>query len=228
MGGVVEVAGMDVRVSSEPSVAAARAIGDWLVAAVHARGEAFLAVSGGSTAPPMLTELVSLELPWDRIGVWQVDERVAPDGHADRNAGQLDAVPGHVHLMPVTVPAMELTTAAAQYGAGLPPRFDVVHLGLGDDGHTASWAPGAAEVVETDEPVAVTDGEFNGYRRMTLTPGVVNAAEHRAMLTTGASKAEVIARWLDGDDSLPASRLVRDGTVVFLDEAAAADLPRAD
>jgi 6-phosphogluconolactonase/glucosamine-6-phosphate isomerase/deaminase len=212
---------MDVRVSEDASEAAATAIAGWLTEAVRTHGEAFLAVSGGSTAPPMFAALVAIDLPWERIGVWQVDERIAPDGHEARNAPQLDVVPGRVHLMPVTVASIDLPTAAGQYGAGLPERFDVVHLGLGDDGHTASWAPGAAEVVDTDALVAVTDGEFNGFRRMTLTPVVVNAAVHRAMLTTGGSKAPIIARWFDGDESLPAARLARDGTVVFLDPPAA-------
>jgi 6-phosphogluconolactonase len=212
---------VDVRVREVASGDAADAIASWLTDAVRTNGEAFLAVSGGSTAPPLLAALVAIDLPWDRIGVWQVDERIAPDGHDARNAPQLDVVPGRVHLMPVTVSPIELATAARQYGAGLPERFDVVHLGLGDDGHTASWAPDAVEVIDTDALVAVTDREFNGFRRMTLTPIVVNAATHRAMLTTGDSKAEVVARWLDGDESLPASKVVRDGTVAFLDPAAA-------
>jgi 6-phosphogluconolactonase/glucosamine-6-phosphate isomerase/deaminase len=218
---------MDVRISDDPAGDAARAIADWLREALRERGEAFLAVSGGTTGPPLFAELIAIDLPWERIGVWQVDERVAPDGDDARNAGQLDAIPGHVHLMPVTASPPDLPTAAAQYGAGLPPRLDVVHLGLGDDGHTASWPPGADAIVDTDEPVAMTDGEFAGFRRMTLTPRVVNAARRRAMLTTGASKADVVSRWLDGDLSLPASRLERTGTAVFLDPAAASRLATA-
>ena len=215
---------MDVRVSEDPAGTAARTIADWLLDATRERGEAFLAVSGGSTGPPLFAALVAIDLPWELIGVWQVDERVAPDGHEARNARQLDPIPGRLHLMPVTVSPDDLPTAAEQYGAGLPPQFDVVQLGIGDDGHTASWPPGVDDVVETDALVAVTPGEFNGFRRMTLTPRVVNAAAHRLVLTMGESKAPVVATWLDGDRSLPVSRLQREDTVVVLDRAAAAAL----
>jgi 6-phosphogluconolactonase/glucosamine-6-phosphate isomerase/deaminase len=147
---------------------------------------------------------------------------VAPDGHPERNAGQLAVLPAEIRPMPVTVDDPD--EAARRYGEGLPVRFDVVHLGLGDDGHTASWPPGDP-VVDSRRPCEVV-GEFNGFRRMTLTPPVVNAARARLMLTTGASKAPLVARWSRRDRTLPVTRVHRTATWVFLDPAAAADVDR--
>ena len=212
----------EVRVSEEPAREAAAWIVERLGEAIDRDGRAALAVSGGSTAPPMFAEMIGLDLDWDRVDVWQVDERVAPDGHPERNAGQLDglqAAGARVHPMPVT--DADLDAAARRYAATLPQRFDVVHLGIGPDGHTASWPPDDPRPVESDEPVVATAGEFKGFRRMTLTPPVVNGATARAVLTGGADKRDVVARWLAGDVSLPASRLLVAGTVVFLDPDAA-------
>lgn len=198
-------------------------------------GSAALAVSGGSTAPGLFHAMVGTELAWDTIDVWQVDERVAPDGDQDRNAGQLAILPAAAHLMPVT--ESDLDAAATEYGSSLPTRFDVVHLGLGDDGHTASWAP--APHPDVDRALASPDAvftiaPFNGRRRMTLGVGVVNAARMRVVLVTGENKAAAVARWISGveshggawvDTSLPVAALRAEGTIVFLDEAAAGSLP---
>lgn len=180
-----------------------------------------MAVSGGSSAPPMFEALLADDVPWRHVTIWQVDERVAPDGHLERNALQLADLPATVKLMPVT--AVDLAAAARRYGAGLPERFDVVHLGLGDDGHTASWPPGDP-VVDSHRPCEVI-GEFNGFRRMTLTPPVVNAARARLMMTYGDSKAPMVERWLLRDPALPVDRVRRSGTWAFVDPAAVADLP---
>jgi 6-phosphogluconolactonase/glucosamine-6-phosphate isomerase/deaminase len=169
----------------------------------------------------MFEVLLAQDVPWRDVAVWQVDERIAPDGHPERNAGQLAGFPCRVELMPVT--DIDLPEAARRYGAGLPERFDVVHLGLGDDGHTASWPPGNP-VVDSEHPCEVID-RFNGFERMTLTPTVVNAARARMMLTFGPSKAPMVQRWLLRDVALPVSRVRRGDTVVMLDPAAAADLP---
>jgi 6-phosphogluconolactonase/glucosamine-6-phosphate isomerase/deaminase len=169
----------------------------------------------------MFEVLLSEDVPWEHVAVWQVDERIAPDGHPERNAGQLADFPCRVEAMPVT--ADDLDAAARRYASGLPECFDVVHLGLGDDGHTASWPPGDP-VVDSDRSCEVID-EFNGFERMTLTPPVVNGARARLMLTFGASKAPMMRRWLLSDASLPVSRLRRSDTWVMLDPAAAADLP---
>jgi len=180
-----------------------------------------IAVSGGSTAPELFDALVRHDVPWDRTTVWQVDERIAPDGDVARNAGQLDTLPVRVRPMPVT--ASDLRAAARRYAATLPARFDVVHLGLGDDGHTASWPP-HDPVVDSTRDCEVVD-EFNGYRRMTLTPRVVNAARSRMVLTLGSSKAGMVERWMLRDPELPIDRVRRSATWVFLDPPAAAGLP---
>jgi 6-phosphogluconolactonase/glucosamine-6-phosphate isomerase/deaminase len=215
------VASMDVHVTDDPAADAGRWLARRLRDAVRRRGDATLAVSGGGSAPPMFDVLLGQDVPWEHVSVWQVDERIAPDGHPERNAGQLVDFPCRVELMPVTDD--DLPAAARRYASGLPERFDVVHLGLGDDGHTASWPPGHP-VADSDAGCEVI-GEFNGFERMTLTPPVVNAARARLMLTFGASKASMVQRWLSGDAALPVSRLRRADTWVMLDPAAAADLP---
>lgn len=192
--------------------------------AVRRRGAATLAVSGGSTPALMFAELATLDVPWSSVNVWQVDERVAPDGDPARNAALLDALPlrrNQVRLMPVT--SRDLLAAARRYAVGLPVRFDVVHLGMGDDGHTASWPPGDP-VVDVVDPVALC-GSYNGFVRMTLTPPVVNDARHRLMLTPGASKANAMRGWMLRDATLPVTRVRRADTVVVIDAAAAAQLP---
>ena len=200
---------------------AAREIAARLHAAAEEHGAATLAVSGGSTGQPLLEMLARADLPWDRVGIWQVDERVAPDGHPDRNANQLAGMPGEIRLMPVT--ADDLAAAAAEYAAGLPARFDVVHLGMGADGHTASWPPGDP-VVDSTLPVD-RSREYQGRVRMTLTPPVVAAAASRVVLVTGAAKADAIAAWLGAAPcGLPIERVPGAGTIVVLDAAAASRL----
>jgi 6-phosphogluconolactonase/glucosamine-6-phosphate isomerase/deaminase len=215
------VVGPDIRVDVDAPRRAARSIATRLAAAIRRDGHATVAVSGGSTAPPMLSALAQAKLAWDRIEVWQVDERVAPDGHPDRNANQLAVLSGRHHLMPVT--ARDLRRAANRYGRTLPARFDVIHLGMGPDGHTASWPPGDP-VIDSRLPVDLS-AEYHGRIRMTLTPGVVNRARGRVVLITGADKATAVASWLAGaDDRRPIARLRTADTVVVLDPAAASRL----
>jgi 6-phosphogluconolactonase len=206
------------------AAAAARDIARVLRDAVAARGVAHVAFSGGSSAPPMLAVLASQRhLPWRLVHVYQVDERVAPDGDAARNAtalrdSLLEAVPlpeDNVHLMDVT--AEDLAAAAAAY-AGALPRLDVVHLGIGPDGHTASWPPGDPVLLAT-APVAVV-GPFNGHVRMTITPPVVADARSVVVLATGESKREPLARMLAGDPATPASHVPFARTTIHTDRAA--------
>lgn len=220
---------MDIRVATDPESAAVVAA-EWLAwqlrNAGRRRGNVTMAVSGGTTPIPMFHELAQRDVPWDRVTVWQVDERMAPDGDTARNAGLLSGLPLpriRLRLMPVT--ARHLPSAMRRYAAGLPDRFDVVHLGLGDDGHTASWPPGDP-VIDAPDPVALS-ATYAGYVRMTLTPQVVNAARHRLVLAPGAAKALPLSRWLLDDHTLPIQRVRRAGTVVVVDTAAAALLPTA-
>lgn len=212
---------VDIRVGDDPEARAAAWIARRLRDATRRRGAASLALSGGGTALPMIEALAGIDAAWASVTVWQVDERIAPDGDAARNAGQLDrlsALPCRVRLMPVT--ARDLRAGARRYAASLPDRFDVVHLGLGADGHTASWPPGTDAVRDSPRGVELTEA-FNGWRRMTLTRAVVNRARSRAVLATGAPKRPIVERWLLDDTSLPISAVRRTATWVFLDAAAA-------
>jgi 6-phosphogluconolactonase/glucosamine-6-phosphate isomerase/deaminase len=203
----------------------------WVAARLRTRvsthKQASLALSGGTTAGPLIAALAHADVPWKRIQVFQVDERVAPSHDPARNLDLLDPLPiarGQVISMSVTLPRLEV--AVAKYAMWLPERLDVVHLGLGDDGHTASWPPGDP-VVDSDQPVALVD-TFNGYRRITLTPGPVNDARHRLLFVCGASKAEPLAAYVRGDaDHLPIGQVHRTGTLLVAD-AAAASLLRPD
>lgn len=173
----------------------------------------------------MIDALVVADVPWASVTIFQVDERIVPDGDEARNAGQLSALgtlPCAVRLMPVT--AGDLRAGARRYGRALPGRLDVVHLGLGEDGHTASWPPGRPDVPDADRPVELVSA-FNGFDRMTLTRSVVNAARSRIVLTTGAAKRRMVERWLLDDRSLPVAAVRRSSTTVFLDDAAAPRTP---
>jgi 6-phosphogluconolactonase len=230
------VSEIEVEILPDGAALAARAadlVAERLAGAVAARGRATLAGSGGNTPAGFLAALAERPLPWEAVHVFQVDERVAPPGHADRNltglqAALLDRVPippGNVHPMPVEEPDIE--AAAVAYGEEIrsvagPGGLDVVHLGVGDDGHTASWPPGDP-VVDAPADVGVV-GPFNGRLRMTLTPAAVNRAGRIVWLISGADKAPVVARLLAGDPALPSSRVRRTDATLLADAAAGADL----
>ncbi|NIM27922.1 MAG: 6-phosphogluconolactonase [Gammaproteobacteria bacterium] len=212
--------------------AAARFVAAGVRRAVAERGLAAVAFSGGSTPLTMLEALVAEDLPWASLHVVQVDERTAPHGHADRNLTQLEETllaktplaADNLHAMPVQ--EADLERAAARYAALLAERFgtpavlDLVHLGLGDDGHTASLVPDDPALALTDCDVAVS-GEYRGYRRMTLTLPILDRARQRLWLVTGAGKSAMLARLVAGDRSIPAGRVQARDAVVFADEAAA-------
>jgi len=198
--------------------------------AVAARGRFTLAVSGGSTPAAMFAALSQLALPWAEVHVFQVDERVAPDDDPDRNLGDLsanllDRVPVHAHVMDVTAP--DLDDAARRYAAELRAVtddgvLDVVHLGLGDDGHTASWPPGDPVIDVEDADVAITQ-PYRGRVRMTLTVPTVNRARDVMFLAAGAGKAEMVQKLVARDPGIPASRVRPDATLL-VDERAASGL----
>ena len=190
--------------------------------AVAARGRFTFAVSGGHTPWAMFAELAGQDVPWADVELFQVDERVAPEGDPDRNLTHLresigDA-PARVHPMPVN--DADLDVAAAAYATVLPQRFDLVHLGLGPDGHTASLVPGDPVLEVTDTLVAVTQ-PYQGHRRMTLTYPALTRADQLLWLVTGADKREPLARLLSGDESIPAGRVLATRSLVLADEAAA-------
>jgi 6-phosphogluconolactonase len=193
--------------------------------AVAGRGSFALAVSGGRTPGAMFAHLSEHDVPWAELGIWQVDERVAPDGDPDRNlTGLLGALPDEarrvVRPMPVADPDLE--AAAARYAADLP-AFDLVHLGLGDDGHTASLVPGDPVLGVVDRDVALT-GEYRGRRRMTFTFAVLSRAPFVLWLVTGMDKAAMLPRLLAGDETVPAGRVEAKRQLVLADADAASAL----
>jgi len=191
-------------------------------AAVADRGRFTFAVSGGHTPWAMFAALKNQDMPWADVELFQVDERVAPDGDPDRNLTHLrDAIggtPAQVHPMPVTDP--ELEVAAVAYAIVLPQRFDLVHLGLGPDGHTASLVPGDPVLDVTDALVAVTQ-PYQGHRRMTLTYPALARADQLLWLVTGADKHDALAKLLAGDESIPAGRVLAARSLIMADQAAA-------
>jgi len=203
--------------------------------AVAARGRFVMAVSGGHTPWQMLRALANEKVPWESVHVVQVDERVAPAGDADRNLSHLRESlleqaplrPEQIHAMPVESP--DLDAAAKRYAltlqeiAGSPPVLDLVHLGLGPDGHTASLVPGDPVLKVTDVDVALT-GVYQGRRRMTLTYPMLNRARRILWLVTGNDKVNALARLREGDTSIPAGRIQAANALVLADQAAAPQL----
>jgi 6-phosphogluconolactonase len=201
-------------------------------AAISARGLFTVAVSGGHTPWIMLREMANEDIPWAGMHIFQVDERVAPAGHPDRNLTHLRESllqhapmrPGQIHAMPVE--SADLEAAAMQYAldlrhvAGAPPVLDLVHLGLGPDGHTASLVPGDPVLDVTGADVALT-GIYQGRRRMTLTYPALNRARRLLWVVTGTEKMEMLQRLLAGDASIPAGRVHREQALVLADRAAA-------
>jgi 6-phosphogluconolactonase len=201
-------------------------------AAAAARGRFVMAVSGGHTPWIMLRALADESVPWESVHVVQVDERVAPAGHADRNLTHIrESLLEHAplreeqtHAMPVDAP--DLQAAAARYAltlqeiAGWPPVLDLVHLGLGPDGHTASLVPGDPVLDVTDADVALT-GSYQGRRRMTLTYPIINRSRRILWLISGNEKTAMLARLRDGDPSIPAGRVRQEQALVVADRAAA-------
>src|SRR6476620_5514153 len=226
---------MRIKVQSDADAAAtagAKFIAAQAREAVAARGRFVMAVSGGHVPWQMFRILASETMPWKDVHVTQVDERVAPAGDQDRNLTHLresllSQVPlpsGQFHAMPVE--ENDLEAAAASYAsllrqiAGSPPMLDLVHLGLGPDGHTASLVPGDPVVDVTDRDVAIT-GPYQGRRRMTLTFPIINRSRRVLWLVTGGEKAGTLVRLLDADPSIPASHVRQDRALILADRAAA-------
>jgi 6-phosphogluconolactonase len=192
--------------------------------AIEARGRFTFAVSGGRTPWAMFRDLADEDVPWGKVGIWQVDERIAPDGDADRNlTSLLPMIPSGVDLRPMPVTDADLDAAAARYAESLPNVFDLVHLGMGDDGHTASLVPDDPVLDVSDRDVAVT-GEYRGLRRMTLTYRVLDRSRRVLWLIDGDDKTPMVPRLMAGDASIPAGRVATAEQLVVVDAAAAAEI----
>jgi 6-phosphogluconolactonase len=191
--------------------------------AIDESGHFTFAVSGGRTPWAMFAELATLDMPWERTVLYQVDERVAPDGDPDRNLTNLRAslASARTTIDAMDVESADLDEAAARYAQHLPERLDLVHLGLGPDGHTASLLPGDPVLAETRRLVAVT-GPYQGHRRMTLTyPGLACAVQI-LWLVSGSDKQAALASLLAGDESIPAGRVQATNSLVMADRTALA------
>lgn len=210
---------MEVVITSDVAVTASELLEERLAAALEDQQRASIALSGGSTPWPVFDRLAAANLDWARIDIFQVDERVAPEHHPDRNLSLLtrdfmSRVPAVLHPMPVN--ETDLEVAARNYEAVLPERFDVVHLGLGSDGHTASLVPGDAALDVDDRDVAVS-AMYQGRRRMTLTYRAIDRAASVVWVVTGESKSAMIGRLVAGDPGIPAGRVSADRAIVVTD-----------
>jgi 6-phosphogluconolactonase len=189
--------------AAELADAAAAHLTDLISATIVERGRCSVALSGGSTPGPTLARLRHSDVDWRAVSIYQVDERVAVDGDTARNSTMIEAaltaaVDAAWYPMPV------LSADVVQdYSAVLPDQLDIVQLGLGSDGHTASLLPGDPALEVRDRPVALT-AAYNGHERVTLTVPAINDARHRVWLAVGDSKLEPLTRMLRRDD-IPAS-----------------------
>jgi len=216
----------------------AEQIGCWVDLALDQRDRAQIALSGGTTPAEAYRLLNQEHLPWDRVDVVLGDERWVPASDPASNARMLrDTLlraggPGagaSFHPVPTELPTPEASADAFEQHVGLlcpgdPPVFDLILLGLGDDGHTASLFPHTPATRETQR--AVTVGAGKGMERITLTAPVLSAARQVILLVSGAAKRQALARLLDPQESperTPA-RLVQPRTpVLVLADAAAAE-----
>lgn len=215
---------------------AAEAIAEQARSAVAARGCFTLAVSGGATPRRLFGALSGEAVPWPHVHLFQVDERIVPADDPDRNSRELVAslvsrvplIADHVHAMPVE--DADLEAAAQRYAvtlgtvAGAPPVLDLIHLGLGTDGHTASLVPGDAALSVAGTDVALT-GFYKGTRRMTMTLEAINRARRILWVVVGRDKGPAVARLVAGDPAIPAGRVRRDRALLLVDSAAAPASP---
>ena len=214
----------DTRVFADVDVlatAAADFVAQHARRAVAANGIFRFAVSGGRTPRRMFAELLERDVPWGQTVIFQVDERVAPPGDPARNlAGLVDTLAGVAALIePMPVNDDDLDAAAERYADRLPQRLDLVHLGLGPDGHTASLVPGDP-VLEVGDRLVSTTGEYQGHRRMTLTYRALARADQLLWLVTGADKRDALSMLLSGDESIPAGRVEAAQSLIMADRSA--------
>jgi 6-phosphogluconolactonase len=189
-------------------------------AAIADRGRFNFAVSGGKTPWRMLELLAESDLNWTRTSLFQVDERIAPTGSMQRNLTHLVLTLPLIcqaAIRPMPVGADDLATAASGYEYSLPDRFDLIHLGMGTDGHTASLVPGDPILEVSDRQVAITSGEYQGTRRMSLTYKALDRARQILFLVTGDDKEEALAKLVDSDPSIPAGRLKNPNVTLITD-----------
>jgi 6-phosphogluconolactonase len=212
----------------ESDRAAARRAAELIAAAgqraVADHGSFSFAMSGGRSPWAMLAILGDLEeMPWAETELFQVDERIASPGSEDRNLTHMVLGLSMDHqsaLRPMPVTNRDLDAAAHEYDTSLPDRIDLVHLGLGPDGHTASLVPGDPVLEVDDKRVSATTNEYQGHRRMTLTYPALAEAREILWLVTGEEKRDPLQKLLAADPSIPAGRVRNDSMFIVADSAA--------
>lgn len=211
----------DFRDANAVATAAADFVAQCSRRSIDSHGRFRFAVSGGRTPWTMFEKLAEMDIAWSDVVIYQVDERIAPVGDATRNLTHLERSLGANRPTIVAMPVNDddLNQAAASYARQLPERFDLVHLGLGPDGHTASLIPGDPVLEVRQRLVAVT-GVYQGEQRMTLTYGALERAEQLLWLVTGDDKRAALAALLRGDTSIPAGAVAAPSSLVMADEAA--------
>jgi len=208
---------MEIVTTDDVAAAATAHIVDKLRHLTNLGQTATIALSGGSTPWVVFEQLAQVDLPWEQVHIYQVDERVAPAGDPDRNLTNLrstllDHVPAVMHPFPVEEPDLE--AAMQRYAEELPAVFDLVHLGMGGDGHTASLVPGDASLDIDDADVAITE-EYKGHRRVTLTYPPIDRAASILWIVTGDGKQEALRQLIAADTSIPAGRVRSDRAVLL-------------
>ncbi|SDA90274.1 6-phosphogluconolactonase [Algoriphagus alkaliphilus] len=221
--------------ADEVAKEAAIYIADRIRENVTRKGSFTMAISGGRTPWEMIKELAKEDLHWEKVFLFQVDERIAPDAHPDRNLTQLfKAIEGtklvlRLNIFPMRVTADNLNEACEEYADHITRltengKFDLIHLGLGTDGHTASLVPGDAVLAVQDKTVAITGDTYQGRHRMTLTYPLINQAAKILWVITGAEKAEMLNRLLHQDPSIPAGKIDQYHAIVLTEESASVEI----
>lgn len=221
--------------ADEVAKEAAIYIADRIRENVSRKGSFTMAISGGRTPWEMIKELAKEDLHWEKVFLFQVDERIAPDAHPDRNLTQLfKAIEGtklvlRLNIFPMRVTADNLNEACEEYADHITRltengKFDLIHLGLGTDGHTASLVPGDAVLAVQDKTVAITGDTYQGRHRMTLTYPLINQAAKILWVITGAEKAEMLNRLLHQDPSIPAGKIDQHHAIVLTEESASVEI----
>jgi 6-phosphogluconolactonase len=218
---------IDLEVTESDRAAAKRAAE--LIAAAGQRavadhGSFSFAMSGGRSPWSMLAILGDMEeMPWAETELFQVDERIASPGSEDRNLTHMVLGLSMEHqsaLRPMPVTNRDLDAAAHEYDTSLPERLDLVHLGLGPDGHTASLVPGDPVLEVDDRRVAITTNEYQDHRRMTLTYPALAEAREIIWLVTGEEKSGALQQLLAADPAIPAGRVRNENMFIVADAAA--------
>jgi 6-phosphogluconolactonase len=193
-----------------------------------------IGLSGGRTPAHLFRALAGLPMPWSRVHIFQVDERVAPADSEDRNLTRLsDCLLDHVdipsaNVHPMPVESEDIASACRRYEDELQrvtdgQALDMLQLGLGDDGHTASLAPEDPILDVTDRAIWHV-ASFNGLPRMSMTYPLINRASRRMWLAVGAAKADMCSRLVASDHTIPAGRVASENAVLLVDDAAGVQL----